>query len=157
LLTLMKGQPLAYNKDNQEDKEPLFDTVDTLRGCLRAFGDLVPTMQVRRERMREAARAGFTTATDFADYLVRLGIPFRDAHAVVGAAVRIAVERGCELKDLSLAELQALDRRIGTEVFASLDVDAALAARNHRGGTAPARVRAACAEARLRLGKEAAP
>jgi argininosuccinate lyase len=114
-------------------------------------------MQVRRERMREAARAGFTTATDFADYLVRLGIPFRDAHAVVGAAVRIAVERGCELKDLSLAELQALDRRIGAGVFESLDVDAALAARNHRGGTAPVRVRAACAEARLRLGKEAAP
>jgi argininosuccinate lyase len=157
LLTLMKSQPLAYNKDNQEDKEPLFDTVDTLRGCLRAFGDLVPTMQVRRARMREAARAGFTTATDFADYLVRLGIPFRDAHAVVGAAVRIAVERGCELKDLSLAELQALDRRIGVEVFVSLDVDAALAARNHRGGTAPAQVRAACTEARRRLAQEAAP
>ncbi len=156
LLTLMKSQPLAYNKDNQEDKEPLFDTVDTLRGCLRAFGDLIPTMQVRRDRMREAARAGFTTATDFADYLVRLGIPFRDAHAVVGAAVRIAVERGCELKDLSLAELQALDGRIGAEVFGALDVDAALAARDHRGGTAPGRVRAACAQARLRLGTEAA-
>jgi argininosuccinate lyase len=151
LLTLMKSQPLAYNKDNQEDKEPLFDTVDTLRGCLRAFGDLVPTIEVRRERMREAARAGFTTATDFADYLVRLGIPFRDAHAVVGAAVRLAVERGCELKDLGLDELQALDARIGPEVFAALDIDAALAARDHRGGTAPARVRAACAQARTRI------
>ncbi len=151
LLTLMKSQPLAYNKDNQEDKEPLFDTVDTLRGCLRAFGDLVPTIGVRRERMRDAARAGFTTATDFADYLVRLGIPFRDAHAVVGAAVRLAVERGCELKDLTLAELQALDARIGPEVFGSLDIDAALAARDHRGGTAPKQVRAACVQARLRL------
>ncbi|MCC7120486.1 MAG: argininosuccinate lyase [Gammaproteobacteria bacterium] len=152
LLTLMKSQPLAYNKDNQEDKEPLFDTVDTLSGCLRAFGDLIPTLEVRHARMRDAARAGFTTATDFADYLVRLGIPFRDAHAVVGAAVRIAVERECELKDLTLTELQALDARIDEQVFASLDVDAALAARDHRGGTAPIQVRAACAAARARIG-----
>jgi len=152
LLTLMKSQPLAYNKDNQEDKEPLFDTVDTLRGCLRAFGDLVPTITVRRDRMRAAAGAGFTTATDFADYLVRLGIPFRDAHAVVGAAVGMAVKRGCELKDLTLAELQALDARIDARVFDSLDVDAALAARNHRGGTAPTQVRTACAQARGRIG-----
>jgi argininosuccinate lyase len=156
LLTLMKSQPLAYNKDNQEDKEPLFDTVDTLRGCLRAFGDLVPTIAVRRDRMREAARAGFTTATDFADYLVRLGIPFRDAHAVVGAAVRLAVARGCELKDLGLDELRHLDGRIGPEVFGALDVDAALAARDHRGGTAPGRVRAACTRARARLAEAAA-
>ena len=151
LLTLMKSQPLAYNKDNQEDKEPLFDTIDTLAGSLRAFGDLVPTLRVRRERMREAARAGFTTATDFADYLVRLGLPFRDAHAVVGAAVRRALTRGCELSDLPLAELQSLEPRIGAEVFASLDIDAALAARDHRGGTAPTRVRAACQAARQRL------
>ena len=151
LITLMKSQPLAYNKDNQEDKEPLFDTVDTLAGCLRAFGDLVPTISVRRERMREATRAGFTTATDFADYLVRLGVPFRDAHAVVGAAVRQAIARGIELGDLGLEELQALEPRINAEVYAALDLDTALAARDHRGGTAPGRVRAACAAARIRL------
>jgi len=151
LITLMKSQPLAYNKDNQEDKEPLFDTVDTLAGCLRAFGDLVPTITVKRERMREATRAGFTTATDFADYLVRIGVPFRDAHAVVGAAVRRAIALGCELKDLPLAELQALESRIGQEVYGALDIDAALAARDHRGGTAPARVRAACLAARQRI------
>ena len=151
LITLMKSQPLAYNKDNQEDKEPLFDTVDTLAGCLRAFGDLVPTITVKRERMREATRAGFTTATDFADYLVRIGVPFRDAHAVVGAAVRRAIALGCELKDLSLAELQQLESRIGPEVYGALDIDAALAARDHRGGTAPARVRAACIAARQRI------
>lgn len=151
LITLMKSQPLAYNKDNQEDKEPLFDTVDTLAGCLRAFGDLVPTITVKRERMREATRAGFTTATDFADYLVRIGVPFRDAHAVVGAAVRRAIALGCELKDLPLVELQALESRIGQEVYDALDIDAALAARDHRGGTAPARVRAACIAARQRI------
>jgi len=151
LITLMKSQTLAYNKDNPEDKEPLFDTVDTLAGCLRAFGDLVPTITVKRERMREATRAGFTTATDFADYLVRIGVPFRDAHAVVGAAVRRAIALGCELKDLPLAELRALESRIGQEVYAALDIDAALAARDHRGGTAPARVRAACIAARQRI------
>jgi argininosuccinate lyase len=151
LITLMKSQPLAYNKDNQEDKEPLFDTVDTLAGCLRAFGDLIPTISVRRERMRAATRAGFTTATDFADYLVRLGVPFRDAHAVVGAAVRAALARDLELSELSLAELQKLEPRIDAEVYAALDIDQALAARDHRGGTAPARVRAACVAARIRL------
>ena len=101
--------------------------------------------------MREATRAGFTTATDFADYLVRIGVPFRDAHAVVGAAVRRAIALGCELKDLPLAELQALESRIGQEVYDALDIDAALAARDHRGGTAPARVRAACIAARQRI------
>ena len=151
LITLMKSQPLAYNKDNQEDKEPLFDTVDTLAGCLRAFGDLIPTISVRRERMRAATRAGFTTATDFADYLVRLGVPFRDAHAVVGAAVRAALARDLELSELSLEELQKLEPRINAEVYAALDIDRALAARDHRGGTAPARVRAACVAARIRL------
>ena len=151
LITLMKSQPLAYNKDNQEDKEPLFDTVDTLAGCLRAFGDMIPTISVRRARMRAATRAGFTTATDFADYLVRLGVPFRDAHAVVGAAVRAALARDLELSELSLEELQKLEPRINAEVYAALDIDQALAARDHRGGTAPARVRAACVAARIRL------
>ena len=151
LLVLMKSQPLAYNKDNQEDKEPLFDTVDTIRDCLEAFGDLVPTLKVRRERMRAAARAGFTTATDFADYLVRRGVPFRDAHAVVGQAVKRAVERGCDLQELALADYQAIAPQIEAGVFAALDVDASLNARNHRGGTAPAQVRAAAARARARL------
>ncbi len=158
LVILMKGQPLAYNKDNQEDKEPLFDTCDTLEACLRAFGDLVPTLRPRRARMREAAKAGFTTATDLADYLVRQGLPFRDAHAVVGQAVRLALERDCDLADLPLETYRELDDRIGPEVYAALDLDATLAARNHLGGTAPAQVRAACARARARLQRaEATP
>jgi len=151
LITLMKGQPLAYNKDNQEDKEPLFDTVDTLQACLRAFGDLVPTLQVRHERMREAAEAGFTNATDFADYLVRIGVPFRDAHAIVGAAVRTAIERGVRLQALSLDDFHALHPAITREVYAVLDIDQVVAARDHLGGTAPRQVREACVRARQRL------
>ncbi len=151
LLTLMKSQPLAYNKDNQEDKEPLFDTADTLRACLRAFGDLVPSLKVRGERLHAAASAGFTNATDFADYLVRQGIPFRDAHAIVGQAVRLAVERGCNLEDLSLAEFQALHSTIDAQVFAILKLENVVAARDHVGGTAPRQVVAACARARRRL------
>ncbi len=151
LLTLMKGQPLAYNKDNQEDKEPLFDAVDTVSACLRAFGDLIPTLQVRRDRMRAAAGAGFTTATDFADYLVRLGIPFRDAHAVVGAGVRLALARQCELEDLSLADFQSLHPAVTDAIYPILDVDRAVAARDHIGGTAPNQVLAACQRARSRL------
>ncbi|MSR15360.1 MAG: argininosuccinate lyase [Gammaproteobacteria bacterium] len=151
LITLMKGQPLAYNKDNQEDKEPLFDTVDTLAACLRAFGDLIPSLQVRRDRLRAAAGTGFTTATDFADYLVRLGIPFRDAHAIVGAAVRLAVARECGLEALHLADFQGLHLAITEEIYSVLEVDRAVAARNHVGGTAPAQVRAACQRARGRL------
>ena len=151
LLTLMKGQPLAYNKDNQEDKEPLFDTVDTLHACLRAFGDLVPSLEVRRERMREAAEAGFTNATDFADYLVRIGVPFRDAHGIVGAAVKLALTRGVRLQALALEDFRALHAGIDAEVYRVLDIDQVVAARNHLGGTAPAQVRAACQRARLRL------
>ncbi len=155
LLTLMKSQPLAYNKDNQEDKEPLFDTVDTLRACLRALGDLIPTLQVRRERLREAAETGFTNATDFADYLVRLGIPFRDAHGIVGAAVRLALHQQCKLQELSLQEFQALNPAITIEVFDVLDIESVVAARDHFGGTAPRQVLAACQRARERLAQAA--
>ncbi len=151
LLTLMKSQPLAYNKDNQEDKEPLFDTVDTLRACVRALGDLIPTLQVKRARLREAAENGFTNATDFADYLVRLGIPFRDAHGIVGAAVRLALQQHCKLQELSLQAFQALNPAITTEVFAVLNIENVVAARNHFGGTAPRQVQAACLRARARL------
>lgn len=151
LLTLMKSQPLAYNKDNQEDKEPLFDTLDTVNACTRALSELVPGLRPDRERMRAAAARGFITATDLADHLVRAGLPFRDAHAVVGAAVGRAVERGCELAELSLDDYRAIDARIDKSVFATLDMDQALSARDHLGGTAPAQVRAACGRARQRL------
>ncbi len=151
LLTLMKGQPLAYNKDNQEDKEPLFDTVDTLRGSLKVFAEMMGALTCRRERMREAARQGFATATDLADYLVRHGIPFRDAHEVVGKAVAFGVREGRDLADMTLAELQAFSPRIGEDVFRVLSLDGSVAARDHLGGTAPAQVRAAIARARARL------
>ncbi len=148
LLTLMKGQPLAYNKDNQEDKEPLFDTVDTLRACLRVFADMIPAITPRRDSMREAARSGFSTATDLADYLVRKGVPFRDAHEVVGKAVALGVKENCDLTDMTLAQLQSFSGHIGADVFDVLSLDGSVAARNHIGGTAPAQVRAACARAR---------
>ncbi|MCC8998690.1 MAG: argininosuccinate lyase, partial [Candidatus Contendobacter sp.] len=123
LLTLMKSQPLAYNKDNQEDKEPLFDTVDTVIGCLRAFGDMIPAIQPRREQMRQAARRGFATATDLADYLVRKGVPFRDAHEVVGRAVRLGVETGRDLAEMALSELQQFSPLIQEDVFAALALE----------------------------------
>ena len=151
LLTLMKSQPLAYNKDNQEDKEPLFDTLDTTLACLRAFADMVPALIANREAMREAAKGGFSTATDLADYLVRGGLPFRDAHEVVGKAVHLAIERGIALEELDLPTLQSLHAGIGAEVYAVLDVDGSVAARKHFGGTAPAQVQQAAQEARARL------
>jgi argininosuccinate lyase len=151
MLTLMKGQPLAYNKDNQEDKEPAFDTVDTVKDCLRAFADMLPSMEVKRERTREAARRGFATATDFADYLVRRGLAFRDAHEVVGRAVRHALDAGKDLDELSLDELRALSPVIEDDVFAVLTLDGSVAARDHVGGTAPAQVRQAVARARAAL------
>jgi argininosuccinate lyase len=151
LLMLMKGQPLAYNKDNQEDKEPLFDTVDTLLGCLRAFADMVPALQVKAANMRTAAAGGYSTATDLADYLVRRGVAFRDAHEIVGVAVRLGIDSGRDLSDISLEELQALSPVIESDVFAVLTVDGSVSARDHFGGTAPRQVRAAIARARLRL------
>ncbi len=151
LLTLMKGQPLAYNRDNQEDKEPLFDAVDTARDALTAFADMVPALSVNRERCREAARAGFATATDLADYLVRQGLAFRDAHEVVGRAVRYATEADRDLAELSLEELRQFSAAIGDDVFAVLTLDGSVAARSHIGGTAPEQVRAQARAARERL------
>ena len=151
LLTLMKGQPLAYNKDNQEDKEPLFDTADTLLQTLRIFIDLVGGIEVRAERMRIAAAEGFSTATDLADYLVRKGMPFRDAHEVVAQAVRSAAGRGIDLADLTLAELRGISNLIDEDVTEALTLEGSVASRNHIGGTAPAQVRAAIARHRQRL------
>jgi len=148
LLTLMKGQPLAYNKDNQEDKEPLFDTLDNLRASLRVFADMIPAISAQRDTMREAARRGFSTATDLADYLVRRGVPFRDAHEVVGRAVRLGVDSGRDLAEMSLGELQGFSDRIDADVFDVLTLDGSVAARDHIGGTAPAQVRAAATRAR---------
>ncbi len=151
LLTLMKGQPLAYNKDNQEDKEPLFDTVDNLKGSLKVFADMVPAIECRRDRMRQAAMSGFATATDLADYLVRKGVAFRDAHEIVGRAVALCVEKGCDLSDLSLTELTSFSALISQEVFQVLTLEGSVAARNHIGGTAPGQVQAAVARAQQRL------
>ena len=154
LLTLMKGQPLAYNKDNQEDKEPLFDTVDNLKGSLKVFADMIPAITCKPQSMREAAMKGFATATDLADYLVRKGTPFRDAHEVVGKAVALGVSKGCDLADLSLEELRSFSSQIDDDVFEVLTLEGSVAARNHIGGTAPAQVRAAIARARQRLARE---
>ena len=148
LLTLMKGQPLAYNKDNQEDKEPLFDAADTLRDSLRAFADMVPAIKPRHEQMREAARRGFSTATDLADYLVRKGLPFRDCHEIVGHAVRYGVENNKDLAEMTLPELQQFSDQIGDDVFAVLTLEGSVNARDHVGGTAPSQVRAAVARGR---------
>jgi argininosuccinate lyase len=151
LLTLMKGQPLAYNKDNQEDKEPLFDTVDTLVASLRVFGEMLGGIEVKADAMRKAALEGYATATDLADYLVKKGVPFREAHEAVAQAVRFAEGRGCDLAALKLPDLQQFSPLIGKDVFAALTLDGALKARSHIGGTAPARVKAAIAKGRKSL------
>ena len=151
LLVLMKGQPLAYNKDNQEDKEPLFDAADTLTDTLRIFVDLVGGIRVKAERMRQAAAEGFSTATDLADYLVKKGLPFRDAHEAVAHAVRQAADAGKDLSELSLEQLRAFSPLVGDDVYAVLTPEGSVAARNHIGGTAPEQVRAAVARARARL------
>ena len=151
LLTLMKAQPLAYNKDNQEDKEPLFDCVTTLYDCLRAFADMVPALKPNRTAMVNAALEGFATATDLADYLVRRGLPFRDAHEVVGRAVAHCVDHDCRLEDLPLPTLQEFHGSIDSDVFEVLTLEGSVAARSHPGGTSPLQVKAAAAAARERL------
>jgi argininosuccinate lyase len=151
LLTLMKGQPLAYNKDNQEDKEPLFDTVDTLVDTLTVYADMLKGVKVKPEAMRRAAAEGFSTATDLADYLVKKGLPFRDAHEAVALAVRAAEAKRCDLAELSLAELQAFSNLVAEDVYAVLTLEGSLAARNHIGGTAPEQVRLAIVRARAAL------
>ncbi|MCG7873622.1 MAG: argininosuccinate lyase [Candidatus Thiodiazotropha lotti] len=153
LLTLMKSQPLAYNKDNQEDKEPLFDTVDNLKGSLKVFAEMIPAISCRKQAMRQAAMQGFATATDLADYLVRKGIPFRDAHEVVGKAVAFGVAESRDLSEMSLAELQQFSDQIDEDVFEILTLEGSVSARDHIGGTAPAQVRQAIQRARQRLGK----
>ena len=151
LLTLMKSQPLAYNKDNQEDKEPLFDTIDTVHGCLRAFADMIPAITPKKENMYAAAKQGFSTATDLADYLVVKGLPFRDAHEVVGKAVALGVETKRDLSEMTLAELQAFSDIIQQDVFDVLTLEGSVAARKHIGGTAPEQVLLAVADGRQRI------
>ena len=151
LLTLMKGQPLAYNKDNQEDKEPLFDTADTLLVTLEIYADMMRGIAVNKENMRQAASEGYATATDLADYLAKKGMPFRDAHEVVALAVRYAVDKKVELSDLPLATLQQFAPKIIDDVYAVLTLEGSLNSRNHIGGTAPVQVKAAIARAKAAL------
>jgi len=148
LLTLMKGQPLAYNKDNQEDKEPLFDTIDNVKACLRVFADLIPEITVKPEKMHLAAKSGFSTATDLADYLVRKGIAFRDAHEIVGKAVHKGITDNTDLADMDLKTLKSFSKVIDKDVFDVLTLEGSVAARDHLGGTAPLQVKQAIARAR---------
>ncbi len=149
LLTLMKSQPLAYNKDNQEDKEPVFDLLDTVRDCLKAYADMMPAIKAKKENMYQAASRGYATATDLADYLVKKGLAFRDAHEIVGQSVAYGIEQGKDLGELSLGELQQFSDNIGEDVFAVLTLEGSVQARDHVGGTAPAQVRAAVKACRL--------
>lgn len=148
LLTLMKSQPLAYNKDNQEDKEPLFDAIDTLTDTLRIYSEMIPGITVNHEAMRNAAMRGYATATDLADYLVKKGIPFRDAHEMVAQAVRFAESKSCDLSKLTLTELQQFTTLIEEDIFSVLTLEGSIKSRNHVGGTAPDQVRQAIAQAR---------
>ena len=153
LLTLMKSQPLAYNKDNQEDKEPLFDTIDTLLACWRAFADMIPAIEPKSDNMRTAALKGFATATDLADYLVKRGATFRDSHEVVGKAVAYGIEQGRDLSEMTLDELRQFSTNIDQDVFAVLTLEGSVAARNHIGGTAPAQVLKAISIAKEQMAK----
>jgi len=148
LLTLMKAQPLAYNKDNQEDKEALFDAADTVVNSLKIFAEMLPGIKANREAMRKMATLGHATATDLADYLARKGLPFRDAHEAVAKAARFAVKRGCDLSELKLNELKKFSKLIGKDVYAFLSPDGSVRSRDHIGGTAPRQVKAAIARAR---------
>ncbi|MCE2870904.1 MAG: argininosuccinate lyase [Oxalobacteraceae bacterium] len=151
LLTLMKGQPLAYNKDNQEDKEPLFDTVDTVIDTLRIFADMATGITVKPDAMRNAALQGYATATDLADYLVKKGLPFRDAHEAVAKAVRSCEQHACDLTELTLTQLREFSPLIEDDIFSILTLEGSVAARNHPGGTAPAQVVESIKHARNRL------
>ena len=151
LLTLMKGQPLAYNKDNQEDKEPLFDTVDTLSETLRIYADMLKGVHVDANAMRNAAMRGYSTATDLADYLTKKGLPFRDSHETVAKAVRTAEKKGCDLSEFTLSELQKFSQLIEEDIFSILTLDGSMKSRNHTGGTAPSQVRKAIKSARKNL------
>ncbi len=155
LLTLMKGQPLAYNKDNQEDKEPLFDTVDTVTQTLRIYADMITGITVKPAAMRRAALQGYATATDLADYLVKKGLPFRDAHEAVALTVRFAEQKGCDLSEISLAELKNFSALIEDDIYQVLSLEGSLASRNHIGGTAPNQVKAAIIRARKKLATSA--
>src|SRR5450830_1361314 len=148
LLTLMKGQPLAYNKDNQEDKEPLFDTADTILVTLEIYADMLRGIKVNKTNMRQAALEGFATATDLADYLVKKGTPFRDAHEAVALTVKHAVGKGCDLADLSLDELRQFSAKIDDDIYGVLTLEGSIASRNHVGGTAPEQVRTAVGRAK---------
>ena len=152
MLTIMKGQPLAYNKDNQEDKEPLFDTIDTVKGCLKVYADMMAQIKLKPDNMREDALCGFATATDLADYLVRKGVAFRDAHEIVGKAVALGVETERDLSEMKLEELQAFSDAIGDDVFDVLTLEGSVSARNHLGGTAPEQVKVAAKRAIELLG-----
>ena len=152
LLTLMKGQPLAYNKDNQEDKEPLFDTVDTLRDTLRIFVDMVGAITVKTESMYKAALEGYATATDLADYLVKKGLPFRVAHEIVAQVVRFCVEQNCDMTDLTLEKMREFSSLIDADVMDVLSLAGSVSARNHLGGTAPLQVKEAIANMKTGLG-----
>ena len=147
----MKGQPLAYNRDNQEDKEPTFDTVDTLLSSLQVFATMMPSVRFERENMEQAALKGYATATDLAEYLVRLNVPFRDAHAIVGGTVHYAIEQGKPLSELSLDELRNFGEMINDDVYDVLSLQGSINSRQHFGGTAPVRVREAVAAAQQRL------
>ena len=155
LLTLMKAQPLAYNKDNQEDKEPLFDTVDTLTASITIYADMLRGLTVNADRMREAAMEGFATATDLADYLVKKGVPFRDSHEIVALAVKFASQRGCDLSQLPLEELKSFSSLIEDDIFSVLTLEGSLKSRNHIGGTAPEAVRAAIVRGWAYIGEAA--